>query len=298
LLNLLAEYDELLLTGFVIIRMCHDGFFSPETNWVRRAREAGVFKRMVIILSMACLVTGIAQATENPFIGEWKLDPAKSRMPDEMKVDGQGAKYAFDFGGGVEAIAVDGTFQQGYGKTLLSVKAEAPDTWIVERKQDDRLMLKATWKLAKDGKTLTDYFREFDADGSILSMDYIYQRMGGGSGFAGDWQSIKETMNLPFSMQVKAFEGDGLSFIIPSQHSTRNVKLDGKEYPKQGPSAAPGASSSTRRMDERNLVITDKAGANVSVIEEIGLSADLKTLTVTVHIPGHDKPTVMIFNRQ
>ena len=81
---------------------------------------------------------------------------------------------------------MDGTFQPGYGKTLLSVKAEAPDTWIVERKQDGRLTIKATWKLGKDGKTLTDYFREFDTDGSILSMDYVYRRMGEGSGFAGD----------------------------------------------------------------------------------------------------------------
>ena len=258
-----------------------------------------MFKRIVIVLSMACLTMGVAQAAESPFIGEWKLNPSKTRMPDEMKVDSQGgAKYAFDLGGGVETIVVDGTFQPGYGKTLLSVKAEAPDTWIVERKQDDRLMIKATWKLAKDGRTLTDYFREFDADGSILSMDYVYQRAGEGSGFTGDWQSIKETMNSPFSMQVKMFEGDGLSFIIPALHSTRNVKFDGKDYPKQGPSAAPGTSSSTRQVDERNLVITDKAGGTVSVIEDIGLSTDLKTLTMTVRIPGHEKPNVMVFERK
>jgi hypothetical protein len=261
-----------------------------------------VFKRSVFFLAWgylaAFLIIGSAQAAENPFIGEWKLDPAKTRIPDEMKIQSQGAKYAFDFGGGTETIAVDGTFQPGYGKTFLSVKAEAPDTWIVERKQDGRLMLKATWKLAKDGRTLTDYFREFDTDGSILSMDYVYERNGGGSGFAGDWQSIKETMNSPFWMRVNAFDNDGLSINIPSQHSTRNVKIDGKDYPKESSSAAPGAVTSARRMDERTLVITDKAGAKVSVTEEFGLSADLKILTMTVQIPGHDQPTVMVFTRK
>lgn len=258
-----------------------------------------MFKQIVIILAIACLSTGIARAADSPFIGEWKLEPSKTRMPDEMKVERRGgSKYAFDFGGGVEAITVDGTFQPGYGKTLLSAKPEARDTWIVERKLDGRLKLKATWKLAKDGSTLTDYFREFNSDGSILSMDYIYQRTGEGSGFAGDWQSIKETMNSPFLMQVKVFDNDGFSFIIPSQHSTRNVKLDGKDYPKEGPSAAAGASSSTQRIDEHTLVITDKVGGKVSVIEEIKLSTDLKILTMTVRIPGRDKPNVMVFERK
>jgi hypothetical protein len=261
-----------------------------------------VFKRFVEILPAICLATSTAwAATESPFIGEWKLDASKTRLPDEMKVQSKGGdKYAFDFGGGAETIVVDGSDQPGgYGGTLLSVKPEAPDTWIVERKKDGRLLLKATWKLSKDGRTLTDYFREFESDGSTLSMDYVYQRTGGGSGFAADWQSIKETMNSPFSMQVKAFQGDGLSFIIPSQHETKNVKFDGKDYPNGGAGADRGASSSARRVDERTLVITDKAdGRVVSDTEEIGLTTDRKTLTITVRIAGRDKPNVMVFERE
>ena len=257
-----------------------------------------MFKRIGKILPAVCPATSTAwAAAENPFIGEWKLDPSKTSLPDEMKVRGKGDnKYAFDFGGGPETIVVDGSDQPGgYGGTLLSVKAAAPDTWIVERKKDGRLLLKATWKLSKDGATLTDYFREFESDGSTLSMDYVYRRTGGGSGFAADWQSIKETMNSPFSMQVKEFQGDGLSFITPSK--TKNVTFDGKDYPNEGPNAD-RASSSIRRVDERTLVITDKAdGKVVSDTEEIGLSTDLKTLTMTVRIAGRDKPNVMVFER-
>jgi hypothetical protein len=263
-----------------------------------RAKEVCVFKRILEILPAVCVATGMAWAAEIPFIGEWKLDSSKSRMPDEMKVQSKGGnKYAFDFGGGAETIVVDGSDQPGHGGTLLSAKAEAPDTWIVERKKDGRLLLKATWKLSKDGSTLTDYYREFESDGSTLSMDYVYQRTGGGSGFAADWQSIKETMNSPFLMQVKAFQGDGLSFITPSEQETKNVKFDGKEYPNPGPNAR-GASSSIRRVDERTLVITDKAHGKVTDSEEVELSADLKTLTITVHITGRDKPNVMVFERK
>jgi len=258
-----------------------------------------VFKRIVKILPAVCLAAGAAWAAESPFIGEWKLDPSKTRMPDEMKVESKGgAKYTFDFGGGAETIIVDGSDQPGgYGGTLLSVKPEAPDTWIVERKQDGRLLLKATWKLSKDGRTLTDYFRQFGASGALYSVDFVYRRTGGGSGFAADWRSIKETMNSPYPFHVKAFQGGGLSFITDLEKKTQNVKFDGKDYPYEGPAVYRGATASARRVDERTLVITDKANGTVTDTETVGLSADLKTLTITTHAPGSDRPSVMVFER-
>lgn len=249
-----------------------------------------------------CVAASIAAAAQSPspFIGEWQLDPSKSRMPDEMKVQSAGGnKYTFDFGGGgADTIVVDGSDQRGQGGTLLSVKAEAPDTWIVQRKRGNRLLINATWKLSTDGSTLTDYYRQFQSDGSTLSMDYVYQRTGGGTGFAADWQSIKETMNSPFSIQVTAFQGDGLSFITPSEHQSKNLKFDGKDYPTEGPNVSRGASSSLRRVDERTLVITDKASGRVADTQDVALSADRKTLTMTVHIVGQDKPLVMVFERK
>ncbi len=244
------------------------------------------------------VATGVA-AAQSPFIGEWQLDSSKSRMPDEMKVQSKGDNtYVFDFGGGGETIVADGTDQKGLQGTLLSVKAEAPDTWIVQRKLDGRLLLKATWKLSADSQTLTDYYREFESDGSTLSLDYVYQRTGGGTGFAADWQSIKETRNTPYLLEVKAFQGDGISFTTPSEQRTKNVKFDGKEYPNEGRNARRNGSSSARRVDQHNLVITDKAEGKVTGTEEIGLSGDLKTLTITMHFADRDKPNVMVFDRK
>lgn len=259
-----------------------------------------MFNRLSEILAIAWLATVMTSAAQSPFIGEWTLDASKSRLPDEMKVQSKGGNtYAFDFGGVTETIVVDGSDQPGgYGGTLLSVKPAAPDTWIVERKKDGRLLLRATWKLSKDGKTLTDYYREFEPGGSTISMDYVYRRTGGGSGFAADWQSIKETMNSPFVMQVKEFQGDGLSFIIPSENSIKNVKFDGRDYPNEGANASRGASSSARRVDARTLILTDKAAGKVTDTEKIELSADLNTLTTTVRFAGRDKPNVLVFKHR
>jgi hypothetical protein len=272
------------------------GLLQQDAIALRRTKEVSVFKRILEILPIVCLATTVAWAAESPFIGQWKLDPLKTRMPDEMKVQNQGAnKYAFDFGGGAETIVVDGSDQPGCCGTQLSVKPEAADTWIVERKKDGKLLLRATWKLSKDQSTLTDYYREFEPDGETHSMDYVYQRTGsGGSGFAADWQSIKETMNSPYLIEVKAFDGDGLSFTTPSEHQTESIKIDGKDYPNAGSDVMP----SMRRVDERNLVKTVKLNGKVIETDEIGLSADRKTLTITKHIPGHDKPIVMVFERK
>jgi hypothetical protein len=261
--------------------------------------EDPVLKLALKLLVLVSMAAGMVWAAENPFIGEWKLNPAMSRTPDEMKVESKGGNtYSFDFGGGAETIVADGTDQPGSRGTMLSVKADGPDTWIVERKKDGRLLLRATWKLSTDGNTLTDLYRQFAPDGSTFSMDYVYQRSGGGSGFAADWKSIKETMNSAYVLQVKAYEGDGLSFIFITEQETKNLKLDGKDYPREGPNANPGSSFSSRRVDEHTLEMTDKADGKVRATREIKISPDGKTLTMTVHAPGRSEPEVLVFDRE
>ena len=72
-------------------------------------------KRTYQLLPVTCLVTGALWAVNDPFVGKWKLNPSKSRFPDEMKVKTAGAnRYAFDFGAGSpETIVADGTDQPG-----------------------------------------------------------------------------------------------------------------------------------------------------------------------------------------
>ena len=101
-------------------------------------------------------------------------------------------------------------------------------------------------------------------------------------------------MNSPFALQIRAYEGDGLTFIIPSQHETRNLRLDGKDTPGQ----TPGSSTSMRRLDEHTLEMTDKVGEKVSDTREIKVSADGRTLTMTIHATGQSRPSIMVFDRE
>jgi hypothetical protein len=258
-----------------------------------------MFKRTFELLLVACLGTGALWAANDPFVGEWKLNPARSKLTDQMKVESVGAnKYVFDFGGGSETIVVDGTDQPGNFGSTLSVTVEGPGTWKVIRKKDGRMLITATWKLSKDGNTLTDDFTGIEPNGSTFNLNYVYKRTAGSSGFAGTWESTSETVNSVFVLQVRPYEGDGLSFIDPSEEETKNVKFDGKDYPNLGPNVVPGSASSVRRVNERTLEMTDKIDGKVMDAQQIELSSDLKTLTMTVHTVGRSEPNILVFERQ
>src|SRR6516162_11416314 len=144
-----------------------------------------MFKRTFELLLVACLGTGALWAANDPFVGEWKLNPARSKLTDQMKVESVDAnKYVFDFGGGSETVVVDGTDQPGNFGSTLSVTVEGPDTWKVIRKKDGRMLITATWKLSKDGNTLTDDFTGIESNGSTFDLNYVYKRTAGSSGFA------------------------------------------------------------------------------------------------------------------
>lgn len=248
------------------------------------------------MLLVAGLLARASWAADDPFVGKWKLNPSKSRFPDKMKVESAGTnKYTFDFiGGNPETIVTDGTDQPGIFGTTLAVSVEAPDTWKVVRKKDGKALLTAIWKLSKDGKTISDSFRQTDG----VSMDYVYERTTPGSGFAATWDSVSEKMNTPYELEINLYEGDGLTFITPTDKQTRNVKFDEKDHPVTGPDVSPGAVSSGRRVNEHSLKVTYTRNGKLRETREIELSPDGKSLTMTVHPAGQDKPNVQVFDRE
>ena len=176
---------------------------------------------------------------------------------------------------------------------------EGPNNWKVIRKKGGRTLLTANWTLSGDGKTLTDAYTEYEDDGSILNLHYVYERTAGSSGFPGTWVSVSEGVNAVIELQIQPYEGDGLSFNSPAAQVTKNIKFDGNDYPDLGPNVAPGSASSGRRVNGHSLEITDKFQGKITDTRQIELSKDLKTLTMTVRLVGQSKPkTILVFDRE
>jgi hypothetical protein len=92
--------------------------------------------------------------------------------------------------------------------------------------------------------------------------------------------------------------GDGLSFIDSLAGETKNVRFDGKDYARQGPNANPRATTSIRRVNDLTLEMTDKVNGKISNTQQITLSPDLKSLTITVRPGGSSEPKILVFDRQ
>ena len=251
-------------------------------------------------LLVVFLFTGSLWAATNPFAGTWKLNPAKSKLTDQMKVEAAGPnKYTFIFSGdNAETIVADGTDQPGIFGTNFAVTVLSPHQWKVVRKTGGRVTISAIWDLSSDGNTLTDNFTGYRADGSTSNLLYVYTRTAGTSGFAGTWESTAEQVNSVLELQVQSYDDNGLSFINPAQKMTKSIKFDGKDYAAEGPNLPAGYAISGRRLSDRAVELTDKIDGKVLDTQQVEVSPDGKTLTITTRIPGQAKPNIQVFDRQ
>ena len=264
-------------------------------------RGFAIFKYSCRLLLVASLMTCSLRAADNPFIGKWKLNGSKSRLPDQMKVKKVTAnKYAFAFEGGNygETIVTDGTDQPGVFGTTFSVTVEGPRNWKVVRKTDGKILLTANWKLSQDGNTLDDDFTLMQPNGSKFNVYYVYKRTAGGPGFDGTWDSTRETVSSVFELQIQPYESDGLAFVIPSEGIVKNLNFDGKDYAYERPNVKAKFASSMRRVDAVTLELTDKVDGKVAGTEEVKLSPDFNMLTMTIQSMGQTKPEIRVFDRE
>jgi hypothetical protein len=131
-----------------------------------------MLNRIFLSLPVVCLAIGTLWAANDPLVGKWKVNPSKSTLTDEMKVEAVGAnKYTFTFGPGqVDTIVADGSDQAALSGTTLSITVKGPNSWEVVRKMKGRTLLTAHWTLSEDGKTLNDAFTQYLPDGTTLTI--------------------------------------------------------------------------------------------------------------------------------
>ncbi len=250
------------------------------------------------IFVAASLAACAAWAADAPFVGAWKMDPAKSRLTDQMKVENTGgSKFTFDFGGGPETVIADGTDQPAGNVTTLAVTLEGPDSLRVVRKREGVVILTAEWKLSRDGKTLSDDFTSFQPDREPSNLKYVYQRMTESDGFTGTWESARVKINFDLTIKIQPYAKDGLAIISPFSDKPKDLSFDGKDTPNLSSSAPAGSTYSAKRIDGRTVEITDKVDGKTIDTQQYQLSADLKTLTLTLNRTGKPTPDVFVFGR-
>ena len=246
-------------------------------------------------LAIVCLAIGTSWAVDDPLLGKWKVNSAKSVLTDEMKITSLGGnKYSFDFGSGSpETIVADGTDQLANSGTTMSTTIVGPNEWIGERKKDGEVQIRGIWMLSEDGNTLHDDFTYFPDNGKTSHLVYVYKRRGTGSRFAGDWVSTSGKVDSQIELEIQPYGSGGLSFGSPGLGLALKVKFDGNDSSSVGPDAAPASTFSGRRVSQRCVELTNK-----SQTIQFEVSTDLRTLTMRARKAGESEPNnILVFDR-
>ncbi len=158
-------------------------------------------KRFLFVLSfliIASIAAGQLLAQDNPFVGTWKLDVAKSKAEPgpvaksqtrTVVAEGEGAKYGF------EGVRADGT-PTSYGFTVNYDGKDYPvtgtgmpggaDTVAIKRvgthkaeatlKKGGKEVGKSEAEVSKDGKTTTVSSKGVTPDGKAYSIYSVYSK--------------------------------------------------------------------------------------------------------------------------
>ena len=244
----------------------------------------------------AALLASTFWTASDPFVGKWKLDVSRSTIIDDVRVEVLGGnRFRFSFEGAPEEIVVaDGTDQPGVFGTTLAVRTEGASNLTVVRKQGGHIIVSAAWKLSKDGRILHDAFTDAQPDGSTLKVDYVYRRISGSTGFAGEWESTTKPLGLKLELGIQPYDGKGLSFVSPG--SEKNVIFDGRHH--AVPGAKDGLTLTGRRRGPRALEYAEMSGGKIEHARRFQLSSDGRTLTETIRTAGQATPDIFVFERE
>jgi hypothetical protein len=256
-------------------------------------------KRFFFSVVLACLVAGTLWAGDDPFCGKWKLNIEKSKFSGEqMKIEALGGnKYKWTSGNVSDTILADGSDQPvHFGKTI-SLTPEGANSLKMVIKQNGKLLSSMIHSVSDDGKTQTIKGTQSKPDGTTSDFNVSMKRVGGGSGLSGTWESTDVKFTSADEWDIEPYDSDGLTFNTPAYQDTISMKFDGKDYEEKGPTVAPGSMSAGKRVNARELELTDKVKGQVMDHTKFEVSPDGKTLTVTVREVGQPTPLRYVYEK-
>lgn len=249
---------------------------------------------IVLLAAAAALV-----AADNPFVGKWKENLAKSdytgttvtyeqTAPGEMQVTTEGQSFKFK---------MDGKEYPAMWGSVAAWKQVDGSTWETAYKTNGILERTNTTKLSADGKTMTVTEKGKRSNGESFENCATYQRVSGGPGLAGKWKNTQWKFSSAWVMEIAPYEGDGITWKFP-WNATLNAKFDGKDYAVTGPTMPAGSTVALKRTGPRSFDEVEKINGKVLYTGTVTVSADGKTLTEVSRPVGTNEKTKAVHDRQ
>ena len=242
--------------------------------------------RLVLLYS----IVSAGMAADLPYAGKWKMNLAKSDFGQttvtfESLPGGEWQTTAF---GITYKFKMDGKdYPDSMGGTAAWRTVDA-NTWELVAKANGKVTETDTFKLAADGRTLTDNAKQMKADGGSIESTTVYERGSGGPSLAGKWKT-KKVSGASGMVEMIASGADGLVFKDPDLGMSCDAKLDGKDYPCTGPMLPPGFTVALKNA-ARSLDLSVKKDGKPFFKATYTVAADGKSMTETgASTSGADK---------
>jgi hypothetical protein len=240
---------------------------------------------MKLRIASGCLLAIVGTCTlasaQNPFVGTWKLNQAKSHLTGDTVTYSPAADGAIKEtnAAGSYTFKTDGRPYTTPFDSSVTWKQTGPSTWTTEDRQKDTLLATDIISVSEDGKTMTIISTGTNPDGKAFRDTEVLTRLEGGKGLLGTWKSEKVKSSTSPVMEFAANGPDGIAWIFPEIKARLDLKFDGKDVAPVGPTVPAGLTIAATKINARSFSFVDKMNGKALFKGTLTVSPDCKTLT-------------------
>lgn len=256
--------------------------------------------KSVLCVSLSLLVITSIAAAGLPYVGKWKMNPAKSdfggmtvtfeQLPSgEMQATTAGESYKFK---------LDGKDYPAWFGSHAAWKSNNPTSWQTSWTMNGKPMVTDTLTLSDDGNTLTINSKGTKPNGEPIDDTVAYGRVSGGPGLAGKWKAQNMKSASPSLLEFATSGTEGLIYRVVDMGLSCEAKLDGKDYPCSGPMTGAGWTIAVTDKGPAGLAMTVKNAGKTLFNVTYTVSADGKTLTELGTAAATKENTKVVYDRQ
>ena len=256
--------------------------------------------RSALALAFIAWSVTAGAAADPPYVGKWKMNPAKSNFGEttatyeqlasgEMQSTIEGQTYKF---------RLDGKDYPAPYDMAAAWTAVSPTSWKTVWKLKGTAMWTETLTLSANGKSLTVTVKGTKPNGEPLDSTLVSERISGGPGLAGKWKTKNLNTGSPSVLELAASGTDGLTLRIVDMGLACNGKVDGKDYPCTGPTISEGWTVALTSAGPRSLAMVVKNKGKLISKVQYTVSEDGKTLTEDGTTTATGEKVTVVYDRE
>jgi len=248
-------------------------------------------KKLLLVCALTVFGALPALAADSPWIGTWKLDPAKSHFTGDTFTYSKAADGMMQYSNGSTVkfeFAIDGKEYKSVYDRTVTWTAAGDNAWDTVIKANGKVLSKSHRQISPDGKTMTITSTGTRPDGTSFTNDLVFTRVTGTKGLVGEWRTTKVTISAPDSVVISSLSPGTMHWDYPAYKDSFEGKFDGTDLPFTGPTVPSGTTISCKVLSPQKISYENKVDGKITGYGILTLAADGKSFTDVSWDPGKE----------